>query len=108
MCEINPKHTKILRLEFFTSHPSMTKEQFENRIATIVLETEIGINERGDIRCHIHENDIEEGLRNALKAIREGRGRYSSDQLTFANNVIDSMREIADKALEGTYPEEQY
>lgn len=106
MCEINPKHTKILRLEFFTSDRDMSKEKFNEIVAVTCLDMEVTANERGFLRCHIHENDIEGGLRKALKAIKEGRGRYSTDQLTFANNVIDSMRDIAEKALVGIYPQE--
>lgn len=55
MCEINPKHTKILRMEFFTSHPNMTAEQFERIIAERVVYAEQFINRDGMIRCHIHE-----------------------------------------------------
>lgn len=55
MCELNPKHTKILRLEFFTSHPKMTKEEFEKIILDKCLEMEMKANEDGRIRCHVHE-----------------------------------------------------
>ena len=54
MCEINPKHTKILRLEFFTSH-EMTELEFENIVAENVLGMEMIANASGRIRCHIHE-----------------------------------------------------
>jgi hypothetical protein len=55
MCEINPKHTKILRLEFFTSHPTMTKEQFEKIVAQHCVKAEMDINKDMRIRCHVHE-----------------------------------------------------
>lgn len=55
MCEINPKHTKILRLEFFTSHPTMTEEEFEQIVAEKCLEAEMSINQDMRIRCHIHD-----------------------------------------------------
>ena len=55
MCEINPKHTMILRLEFFTSI-NMTQEKFEEIVCNVVLEMEAMANEDSRIRCHIHEN----------------------------------------------------
>jgi hypothetical protein len=54
MCEINPKHTKILRLEFFTSL-DMSEEDFLLIIARIALEQEMMANKDARIRCHIHE-----------------------------------------------------
>lgn len=35
----------------------------------------------------------------ALETISEGRGPFSTDQLTFATNVIEDMRRIAREAL---------
>lgn len=35
----------------------------------------------------------------ALKKIAEGRGRFSTDQLTFAANTIDDMKELANEAI---------
>ncbi len=55
MCEINPKHTKILRLEFFTSNPITTQEEFEKMVAERALAMEMLANADGQIRCHIHE-----------------------------------------------------
>jgi hypothetical protein len=55
MCEINPRHTKILRLEFFTSAPQMTEEEFLDIVARICLAMEMSANSDGRIRCHIHE-----------------------------------------------------
>lgn len=55
MCEINPRHTKILRLEFFTSHPTMTREAFDTIIAEECLAMEMKANQDFRIRCHIHE-----------------------------------------------------
>lgn len=91
MCEINPRHTKILRLEFFTSH-DMTPEQFENRVAHVVLEQEQLANMDGSIRCHIHETDTyADGY--SLEALREhydalmgppGSANLTRDQLISA------------------------
>lgn len=38
----------------------------------------------------------------ALKKIAEGRGRFSTDQLTFASNTIDDMKELALAAIAET------
>jgi hypothetical protein len=38
-------------------------------------------------------------LRAALEIIQEGRGPFSMDQLTFATNVIEAMKETARAAL---------
>lgn len=54
MCEINPKHTKILRLEFYTSH-DMTEEEFLAIVMPKALEMEMHANEDGRVRCHVHE-----------------------------------------------------
>jgi hypothetical protein len=43
-------------------------------------------------------NEIER-LRTALTEISEGRGPFSRDQLTFATNTIESMKQIAIDAL---------
>lgn len=56
MCEINPKRTKILHLEFFTSH-EMTDKEWEDRVAQHALKFEVMANEDGKIRCHVHEGD---------------------------------------------------
>lgn len=40
-----------------------------------------------------------ERLRAALTEISEGRGPFSRDQLTFATNTIESMKQIALDAL---------
>ena len=56
MCEINPKHTKILRLEFFTSL-NMDEELFEAIVANIALGMEMMANTDARIRCHIHETE---------------------------------------------------
>jgi hypothetical protein len=57
MCETNPRHTKILRLEFFTSHP-MASTDFDNLVAVACLEMEQLANASGRLRCHIHEQEI--------------------------------------------------
>jgi hypothetical protein len=54
MCEINPKQTKILRLEFFTSAP-LTKKEFEDIVAEHCMYAEMTINQDMRIRCHVHE-----------------------------------------------------
>ena len=35
-----------------------------------------------------------------LKGAEQGMGAYSRDQLTHANNTIESMKELINKALE--------
>lgn len=40
-----------------------------------------------------------ERLRAALEEISEGRGPFSSDQLTFATDTIEAMKELARAAL---------
>jgi hypothetical protein len=55
MCEINPKHTKIFRLEFFTSNSSMTEEEFEAIVLEHALTMEQSANSDMRIRCHIHD-----------------------------------------------------
>jgi len=38
-------------------------------------------------------------LRRALMEIAEGRGRFSTDQLTHASNTVEDMKELAENAL---------
>lgn len=57
MCEINPKHKKIMRLEFFTSNPNTTQEEFEQLVAEKALAMEMLANMDGQLRCHVHEQD---------------------------------------------------
>lgn len=40
-----------------------------------------------------------ETYRDALIRIKEGKGRFSSDPLKFASNVIEDMKDIATVAL---------
>ena len=61
MCEINPKRTKILRLEFFTSH-EMTQDQFENIVIMHCANMEMKINADMRIRCHVHETEEIAGI----------------------------------------------
>jgi len=42
--------------------------------------------------------------RQVLAKIAEGRGRYSRDQLTHADNTIEDMKKLATDALAGVYP----
>lgn len=55
MCEINPKHKKFFRLEVFTSHPTMTEEEFTNEIMSRLLSLEMNLNYDGKFRFHVHE-----------------------------------------------------
>lgn len=55
MCEINPRHTMIFRMEFFTSDPNISAENFQQLVAGMALGMEMKANESGMIRCHIHE-----------------------------------------------------
>lgn len=59
MCEINPKHTLIMRLEVFTLHPTMTHEEFVARAMDKLLRAEILLNADGRFRFHIHEQEPE-------------------------------------------------
>lgn len=54
MCEINPKHALYFQLEAFTSHPDMTKEEFETEVPRLILEAEMRLNATGRFRFHIH------------------------------------------------------
>lgn len=40
-----------------------------------------------------------EMYRKALEQIQEGRGPFSNDQLEFASNTIEAMKELAMEAL---------
>lgn len=55
MCEINPKHTQIFRLEAFTSNYKTTREEFDREVRERLLEAEIRLNADGKFRFHIHE-----------------------------------------------------
>lgn len=57
MCEINPKHSKFFRLEFFTTKP-MTKDEWDKLIYSKVLEIEYEFNKSGEIRVHVHEESV--------------------------------------------------
>lgn len=48
------------------------------------------------VRWYMAENDR---LRTALQTIAEGRGPFSTDQLTFATSVIETMKQTANEAL---------
>jgi len=53
MCEINPKRTKIFRLEFFTSH-SISEKEWNTLVVERLLELEQAFNATSQIRVHIH------------------------------------------------------
>lgn len=55
MCEINPAHTLIFRLEAFTSNSKMTREEFEREVMERVLQAEMTLNSDGKFRFHVHE-----------------------------------------------------
>lgn len=57
MCEINPTHTIVLRLEFFTSHPTMTEDEFQKIVVEHALRMEMSANDDFRIRCHIHSEE---------------------------------------------------
>ena len=54
MCEINPKHTKIMRLEFFTSQ-DVPEEEFLQNVMEKALKMEMLANADGSLRCHVHD-----------------------------------------------------
>lgn len=56
MCEIKAKHKAFFWLEAFTSHPTMTKEEFEREVNTKLLEIEMKLNEDMRFRFHIHND----------------------------------------------------
>lgn len=57
MCEINPAHTLIMRLECFTSDSRMTSEQFTAEVMDRLLAAEMSLNADGKFRFHIHEEE---------------------------------------------------
>lgn len=60
MCEINPAHTIIFRLECFTSDRKMTAQQFVTQVMTRLLKAEMDLNADGKFRFHIHEMPSED------------------------------------------------
>lgn len=56
MCEINPKRTRIYKIEFFTSHPISDKE-WNKLVIERLVELEIAFNATGRVRVHIHETE---------------------------------------------------
>ena len=62
MCEINPKHTRIFRLEAFTSHPDMTRDEFDAEVLKKVLDVEQVLNLDGRFRFHVHEMESDEEM----------------------------------------------
>lgn len=57
MCAINPTHKKRLILDVYTSHPTMTKEEFELSVLGKALAIELDLNSDGVIRWHLKETD---------------------------------------------------
>ena len=55
MCEINPAHKAVFRLELFTSDSRLTEGHWRDIVHEAVLLAEMELNKRGHIRCHIHE-----------------------------------------------------
>lgn len=58
MCEINPKHKKFFRLEFFST-VEMPERLWQEATAAIANHWEQEVNKGGPIRCHIHEIEDE-------------------------------------------------
>lgn len=54
MCEINPKRTKIFRLEFFTAG-QVSDEEWNKLVLERLVQLEIAFNESMRVRVHIHE-----------------------------------------------------
>ena len=61
MCEINPKHKKFFRLEFFTNL-SMSEEDFLQIVYAYALAMEQTMNEDARIRVHVHEEEPKENI----------------------------------------------
>ena len=60
MCAINPKHKKRMILDFYTSHPQMTRKKFEEYVYKWSLKTEQTINTLSpSIRVHVKETEQE-------------------------------------------------
>ena len=59
MCEIKPKHTDRFVIEVFTSHPDMTRQQFDEMAAEALVRKEIELNTGGQLRFHVHHLDRE-------------------------------------------------
>lgn len=57
MCEINPAHTLIMRLEAFTSDRRMSKDAFEMEVGQRVMEAEQALNADGKFRFHVHSEE---------------------------------------------------
>lgn len=55
--------------------------------------------ERSRVREVLRLKRINTALLKALKEIAKGEGAFSTDQLTFANNAIENMKEIACDAI---------
>jgi hypothetical protein len=55
MCEINPKHKALFRLEAYTSDPNISAEQFEVAIAERLLKAEMELNKDSRFRFHVHD-----------------------------------------------------
>lgn len=58
MCAINPRFKKRILFDFYTSHPTMTEEEFNNIIVKYVLKLEEHSNRfNPSIRLHVKETD---------------------------------------------------
>jgi hypothetical protein len=57
MCELNPAHTKIFRLEAYTSRRDMTEEEFVKLVCEKLIEVEQQLNADFRFRFHIHETE---------------------------------------------------
>jgi len=58
MCAINPKHKKRLILDVYTSF-DIKKEDFDNMVLEMALQTEMALNTDGRLRWHLKESKEE-------------------------------------------------
>lgn len=86
----------------------MTEQRIYSRaelVERLDLGRYIGIAQYAAIRVAREAAAMLLGDERALKKIAEGRGRYSRDPLTHADNTIEDMKAVASAALAGEYPE---
>jgi hypothetical protein len=81
MCEIAPKKMQKFTVEFYSAH-DMTNDQWTERVIERILAFELMMNERGDVRCHVHHGD---GTQQAVDEIFEEYHTQIQDYIKFAN-----------------------
>ena len=57
MCAINPKHKDNYILRVYTSHPTMTKEEFDKLVLEKLTELEVQLNNDTRLRWHVEESN---------------------------------------------------